>query len=124
MIIKQVTVIVENKEGKLKEVMDIITSQGINVHALSMADTVTRLIVDDPEGVKEILEDQGYEVHLTDVISVKVPSRPGSLTDMLHRLMVAKINLEYMYAYASGSGMVFLPSDVEKTDEILRDWEE
>ena len=45
MIIKQVTVIVENKEGKLKEVMDIITSQGINVHALSMADTVTRLIV-------------------------------------------------------------------------------
>ncbi len=124
MIIKQVTVIVENKEGKLKEVMDIITSQGINVHALSMADTVTRLIVDDPEGVKEILEDQGYEVHLTDVISVKVPSRPGSLTDMLHRLTVAKINLEYMYAHASGSGMIFLPSDVKKTDEILKDWEE
>ena len=124
MIIKQVTVIVENKEGKLKEVMDIITSQGINVHALSMADTVTRLIVDDPEGVKEILEDQGYEVHLTDVISVKVPSRPGSLTDMLHRLTVARINLEYMYAHASGSGMIFLPSDVKKTDEILKDWEE
>ena len=124
MIIKQVTVIVENKEGKLKEVMDIITSQGINVHALSMADTVTRLIVDDPEGVKELLEDQGYEVHLTEVISVKVPSRPGSLTDMLHRLTVAKINLEYMYAHASGSGMIFLPSDVKKTDEILKDWEE
>lgn len=124
MIIKQVTVIVENKEGKLKEVMDIITGQGIDVHALSMADTVTRLIVDDPEGVKEILEDQGYEVHLTDVISVKVPSRPGSLTDMLHRLTLAKINLEYMYAHASGSGMIFLPSDVKKTDEILKDWEE
>ena len=86
MIIKQVTVIVENKEGKLKEVMDIISGQGINVHALSMADTVTRLIVDDPEGVKELLEDQGYEVHLTEVISVKVPSRPGSIIDMLHRM--------------------------------------
>ena len=124
MIVKQVTVIVENKEGKLKEVMDIITGQGINVHALSMADTVTRLIVDDPEGVKEILEDQGYEVHLTEVISVKVPSRPGSIIDMLHRITEARINLEYMYAYASGNGMVFLPSDVKKTDEILKDWEE
>ncbi len=124
MIIKQVTVIVENKEGKLKEVMDIISSQGIDVHALSMADTVTRLIVDDPEGVKDILEDQGYQVHLTDVISVKVPSRPGSLMDMLHRITEAKINLEYMYAHASGSGMIFLPSDVKKTDEILKDWEE
>ena len=124
MIIKQVTVIVENKEGKLKEVMDIISSQGIDVHALSMADTVTRLIVDDPEGVKDILEDQGYQVHLTDVISVKVPSRPGSLMDMLHRITEAKINLEYMHAHASGSGMIFFPSDVKKTDEILKDWEE
>ena len=124
MIIKQVTVIVENKEGKLKEVMDIIASQGIDVHALSMADTVTRLIVDDPEGVKEILEDQGFDAHLTDVISVKVPSRPGSLTDMLQRISEARINLEYMYAYASGSCMVFLPSDVKKTDDILKGWEE
>ena len=68
MIIKQVTVIVENKEGKLKEVMDIITSQGINVHALSMADTVTRLIVDDPEGVKEILVTLSYDTS-TDPLS-------------------------------------------------------
>lgn len=124
MIIKQVTVIVENKEGKLKEVMDLITGQGIDVHALSMADTVTRLIVDDPEGVKALLQDQGYQAELTDVISVRVPSRPGSLTQMLLRIAEARINLEYMYADSSGTGMVFLPSDVKKTDEILRDWEE
>ena len=124
MIIKQVTVIVENKEGKLKEVMDIITRQGIDVHALSMADTVTRLIVDDPESVKELLQDQGYQAELTDVISVTIPSKPGSLSQMLHKIAEAEINLEYMYAHASGSGMIFLPSDVEKTDEILKDWEE
>lgn len=124
MIIKQVTVIVENKEGKLKEVMDLLAAQNIDVEAISMADTVDRLIVADPEGTKAILEDNGYEVHLTDVISVKVPAKVGSLAHMLVNIAEEKINLEYMYSYGDGSGrMIICPSDIEKTNKLLADWE-
>ena len=124
MIIKQVTVIVENKEGKLKEVMDVLAAHEINVEALSMADTHDRLIVENPEKTKEILEDYGYEVYLTDVISVKVPNKVGALAHMLVSIADAKINLEYMYAYSDVSGkMIICPSDVIKANELLSDWE-
>ena len=95
MIIKQVTARVENKEGKLKEVMDILAQENINVEAISMADTVTRLIVKDPEGVADILKKHGYPVELTDVIRVKIPSRSGALAEMLVAIANEKINLEY-----------------------------
>ena len=123
MIIKQVTVIVENKEGRFKEVMDLIASEGIEVDAFSMADTVTRLIVKDPEQVKALLEENGYEVDLTDVISVRLSPHHGALSKFLVRVAEEKINFEYMYAYTTGSGMIFLPSDVEKAEKILEDWE-
>ena len=124
MIIKQVTVIVENKEGKLKEVMDILAARNINVEALGMSDTVTRLIVADPVETKHLLEEYGYEVELTDVISVKIPEdKPGALAGMLVRIAEEHINLEYMYSYASGSGLIMYPSDVEKTNELLVEWD-
>lgn len=124
MIVKQVTVRVENREGKLKEVMDILAAENINVEALSMADTVTRLIVLDPEKVAEILKKHRYEVELTDVLRLKVPSRPGALANMLVSIANAKINLEYMYAFATGDGdeMIIRPSDVKKADELLADF--
>ena len=83
MIVKQVTVRVENREGKLKEVMDILGKENINVEALSMADTVTRLILPNPEQVAEILRSHKYQVELTDVLRIRIPSRAGALSDML-----------------------------------------
>ncbi len=126
MIIKQVTVTVENKEGKLKEVMDILGKENINVEALSMADTVLRLIVADPEGTKELLQEHKYEVELTDVLRVKVPSKPGVLGNMLVSIAAEKINLEYMYAFATGSGdeMIIYPSDIKRADELLSEVEQ
>ncbi len=123
MIVKQVTVTVENREGKLKEVMDILAKEQINVEALSMADTVTRLIVKDPDGCMELLRKHRYEVELTDVLRVKIPSEPGSLAGMLVSIADAKINLEYMYAFATGSGdeMIIRPSDVMGADELLKE---
>ena len=111
MIVKQVTVRVENREGKLKEVMDILAEENINVEAISMADTVTRLILPNPEQVAEILRKHKYEVELTDVLRVKVPSRAGALANMLVDIAKEKINLEYMYAFATGSGddIIILP---------------
>ena len=119
MIVKQVTARVENKEGKLREVMDILDQENIEVEAISMADTVTRLIVADPEGVATILKRHGYPVELTDVI----PSDSGALARMLVAIANANINLEYMYAFATeeGSQMIFYPSDVARTEEILAD---
>ncbi len=124
MIIKQVTVKVENKEGKLKELMDILAENGINVEALSMADTVTRLIVKNPEETMEIIKENGYDVHLRDVIRVTVPNKTGALAKMLVDIAAEKINLEYMYALATSHGMIICPSDVERTNEILKDWNE
>ena len=124
MIIKQVTVRVENREGKLKEVMDILAEENINVEAISMADTVTRLILPNPEQVAEILRKHKYEVELTDVLRVKVPSRAGALANMLVDIAKEKINLEYMYAFATGSGdeMIIRPSDVERTNKLLSEY--
>ena len=124
MIVKQVTVRVENREGKLKEVMDILAEENINVEAISMADTVTRLILPNPEQVAEILRNHKYEVELTDVLRVKVPSRAGALANMLVDIAKEKINLEYMYAFATGSGdeMIIRPSDVERTNELLSEY--
>lgn len=124
MIVKQVTVKGENREGKLKEVMDILAMENINVEAISMADTVTRLILPNPEQVAEILRGHKYEVELTDVLRVKVPSRAGALANMLVDIAKEKINLEYMYAFATGDGdeMIIRPSDVERTNELLSEY--
>ena len=124
MIVKQVTVKGENREGKLKEVMDILAMENSNVEAISMADTVTRLILPNPEQVAEILRGHKYEVELTDVLRVKVPSRAGALANMLVDIAKEKINLEYMYAFATGDGdeMIIRPSDVERTNELLSEY--
>lgn len=124
MIVKQVTVTIENKEGKLKEVMDILGAHDINVEALSSADTVVRLIMPDPEKGKELLSSFGYEVELVDVLRIGVASKPGMLGKLLTSLASAGINLEYMYAFATGSGdqMILGPSDVRLADELLKDY--
>ena len=126
MIVKQVTVRVENREGKLKEVMDLLGRENINVQALSMADTVTRLILPEPEQVAEILKKHHYQAELTDVLRIRIPSRAGVLAQMLVAFAGEGINVEYMYAFATGKGdeMILRPSDVEKADRLLREFME
>ena len=77
-----------------------------------------------PEQVAEILRGHKYEVELTDVLRVKVPSRAGALANMLVDIAKEKINLEYMYAFATGDGdeMIIRPSDVERTNELLSEY--
>lgn len=126
MIVKQVTVRVENREGKLKEVMDLLGRENINVEALSMADTVTRLILPEPEQVEEILKKHHYQAELTDVLRIRIPSRAGVLAQMLVAFAGEGINVEYMYAFATGKGdeMILRPSDVEKADRLLGEFME
>lgn len=124
MIVKQVTVKVENREGKLKEVMDILGKENINVEALSMADTVTRLILPNPEQVADILRKHKYQVELTDVLRIRIPSRAGILANMLVAFGEAGIRVEYMYAFATGNGdeMILRPSNMEKAQQILEEY--
>jgi hypothetical protein len=106
MIIKQLSVFLENKSGRLTEVTETLASANINISAFSIADTsefgMLRMIVNRPEEAEKVLKSKGISVHITDVIAVIVPHEPGGLYRMLKILSEEEISVEYMYAFALG----------------------
>ena len=108
MSVKQISVFLENKKGRLAEVTGVLSKAGINIRALSLADTadfgVLRLIVDKTDQAKAVLKQNGFAVSKTEVIGVEVPDRPGGLAEILGVLQAAGINVEYMYAFVQRSG--------------------
>jgi len=103
MIQKQISVFLENKKGRLAEVAALIAREGINIRALSLADTadfgVLRLIVNDPEKCFSVLKNGGFVAQKTEVIAVEVPDRPGGLGRILGLFDRHGLNIEYMYAF-------------------------
>lgn len=127
MAIKQISIFVENKEGKLVTITDSIANAGIDIRALSVADTqdfgIFRLIVTDPERAKEALESSGCFVSITKVVGVSIPDEPGSLAKIVNILARHNINIEYMYAF-TGSGpeeayVVIRVNDTKTAEELL-----
>lgn len=108
MKVEQISVFLENKPGALAEVTRILGETGVNIRALSLADTkdfgILRLIVNDNEKAKEVLGQKGFTVRKTEVVAVEVPDRPGGLADIMKVLAEAKINVEYLYAFVQQSG--------------------
>jgi hypothetical protein len=108
MEVKQISVFLENKKGRLWEAMDVLAKAKINIRALSIADTsdfgILRLIVPDPEKAKKVLAKSNFAVRENDVIAVEVYDRPGGLAGVLKILTDADINVEYMYAFVEKSG--------------------
>jgi len=106
MIIKQLSVFLENKSGRLTEVTGALSSANINISAFSIADTaefgVVRMIVNKPDEALKILSEKGVSVHLTEVIGLIVPHEPGGLHRALQILSSEGISVEYMYAFALG----------------------
>ena len=102
MIVKQVSIFLENRTGRLAEVTGLLGDHGINIRALSLADTsdfgILRLIVNDVKKAKEVLKQEGLTVGETDVIAVEVPDKPGGLAQVLRVLSNESLNVEYMYA--------------------------
>ena len=102
-IAKQVSVFLENKSGRLREVCRTIGDAGINIRALCIADTsdfgILRLILDDPERALQALLDRGFSVGETSVLAVQIPDRPGGLSGVLAALPGEGVNVEYMYAF-------------------------
>lgn len=101
--LKQLSIFLENKKGRMLNTLDIIEELDINIRALSIADTsefgILRLIVTDPITVKEKLEEKDFIVKLTDVIPVAINDKPGGLNEILRLLDENSINLEYLYAF-------------------------
>lgn len=108
MKIKQISVFLENKKGRLLEATESLARAGINIRALSIADTsefgILRLIVPHPEKAKEVLESSNFTVRENDVIAVGVADSPGGLAGILRVLNDADINVEYAYAFVQKSG--------------------
>ena len=103
MAIKQLTVFVENRQGTIATITDLISAHNINIRALSIAETedfgILRLIVNDENTAEKILAEHGYLIKITDVVGVKISDEPGKLSEALKVLDENKINMEYLYAF-------------------------
>ena len=127
MTIKQLTVFVENKQGALVEVTDLLAVNGIDVRALSIADTkefgILRLIVDETDKAADVLQKAGFVAKITPVIGVKISDQPGKLSAALKALDKAGVNVEYLYAFLSRTPrhayVVFRVSDNDKAQAAL-----
>ena len=127
MTIKQLSVFLENREGRLDEVLKTLGENDVNIVALSLADTadygMLRMIVSDPVKGKAVLKEAGITSKLTDVVALRVPHAAGSLSKAMHELMVGGVNIEYMYAFANGAdaSAVMKSDNPEKVVTILRE---
>jgi hypothetical protein len=108
MKVEQISIFIENKSGRLAEIARILGESGINIRALSLADTsdfgILRLIVNDVAKAAMVLKEAGFTVSKTEVIAVEVPDRPGGLAAILQALDREAINVEYMYAFVERCG--------------------
>ena len=103
--IKQFSIFVENKQGKMAELTRLIADAGIDLRTLSLADTrdfgILRIIVNKPDETEALLRENGWTFKATSVIGVKVPDCPGGVATVLEALNEADINVEYMYAFVN-----------------------
>ena len=129
MKVEQISIFIENKSGRLAEITRILGDAGINIRALSLADTsdfgILRLIVNDVDTAKAVLKDNGFTVSKTEVVAVEVPDRPGGLSSLLQMLDADQINVEYMYAFVERCGgnavIIFRFDETDKAIGTLRD---
>lgn len=124
--IQQLSVFLENREGRLDDVLDVLAKNDVNIVALSLADTsdygMLRMIVSDPRKGRASLKDAGITAMLTDVVALRVPHATGSLSKAMHQIVEGRVNIEYMYAFANGSdaAAVLKSDDPLKVVDILK----
>ena len=124
--IQQLSVFMENREGRLDEILKILSEAGVNIVALSLADTseygMLRMIVSDPHKGRAALKDEGITAMLTDVVALRVPHATGSLSKAMHQIVEGEVNIEYMYAFANGSdaAAVLKSDDPARVIDILK----
>ncbi len=125
--IQQLSVFLENREGRLDEVLKVLAEKDVNIVALSLADTsdygMLRMIVSDPEKGRAALKEEGITAMLTDVVALRVPHATGSLSKAMHQIVEGQVNLEYMYAFANGgdAAAVLKSDNPDKVIQILEE---
>jgi len=127
MFIKQLSIFVENKVGRLQSIIDALGENDINISALSIADTtdfgILRIIVDNPDKAKLVLKGMGVISKATDVVAVYIDDRSGGLAAVLNLVSDAGIGIEYMYAFlgrTEGKALMVLKADDEvKLEKVL-----
>jgi len=128
MRVKQVSVFLENRAGRLDEVAELLGSKKINIRALSLADTsdfgILRLIVNKPDDARKVLHDAGFTTRFTEVIAVEVPDKPGGLAQVLRIFKDCGLNVEYLYAFvekrAQGAVVIFRVEEIDRAIGILQ----
>ena len=129
MYIKQLSIFIENKVGRLQAIIDALSENGINIRALSIAETtefgILRIITPDFEKAKKVLRDADVISKITDVIAVYIDDKAGGLAKMLRSVTEAGVNVEYMYAFlgrTEGKALMVLKADDEaKAEKALLD---
>ena len=124
---KQISVFLENKAGRLSHVTRVLGEAGINIRALSIADTsdfgILRLIVNDPDQAYKILKEAGFTVSETEVIAVQVPDSPGGLATVLEQMTTENLNIEYLYAFLGTTGddalVIFKVEDINRARNMF-----
>ncbi|MFP4660862.1 MAG: ACT domain-containing protein [Halanaerobiales bacterium] len=126
MMIKQISIFIENKSGRLAEVTRALGENEIDLIAISISDTtdfgILRLIVNKPDQAEEVLKNSGFTVNTTEVIAISVIDKPGSLAEVLTVLSNQSIGIEYMYAVGkdtNGAVVIMRVSDAVKAIEVL-----
>lgn len=130
MSLKQISIFVENKPGKMSDVTELLAANHIDMRALSLAETtdfgIVRIIVDDVYKATTVLKDEGFIHNVTPVLGVAIPDEPGGLHHVLTVLKEAEINVEYMYAFLGGKSvnhayMIFRVQDNKEAVTALRE---
>ena len=128
MSIKQISVFLENKPGKLQEMTSVLAAKQVDMRALSLAETkdfgIARLVVDDVFEAVNVLKEADFVASLTSVLAVAVPDEPGGLDKLLQIFSEAQVNLEYMYAFIGGKNdgkacMIFRVADTKAAEGKL-----
>lgn len=129
MIVQQISVFLENKSYALSKLTTLLSNNNINLLALCISESnefgIIRIIVDDVELTKQILEENGYAVSLTNVVVVTVKDEPGALTKILQTLNGVGIDIEYMYAFMAGkmegyAKMIIKTNDIYLAHESIK----
>jgi hypothetical protein len=124
MPVKQISVSLENVPGKLSEVSDYLEENGINIIALSVADTAdisaVRFVADNPEKATNVLKSHGYSIKMTEVLAVEAPNHPGGLNAVLKPLKELSINVNYLYTCLGTGENTVLIMGVDKMPEAIQ----
>ena len=129
MLIKQISVFVENKQGRLHMLTDVLAREGIDLKAMTIADTmdfgIMRCIVQDPEKTLKVIRENNFTATITEVVAVEVPDVPGGLSNILKILSDANISVEYLYSFVrthkNNALIIFRVEDPKAAAKVLKE---